>query len=258
MGSMTSLYCLFKGALVGSHKGSCHMYDTTDNKLHQKSEIDLQNKKKKSNHKKITGFQFAPGSNSELLITSADSRIRVVEGVELVHKLKGFRNTSSQISASLTANGKYAICASEDSHVYVWRYRSDCQPRRRSNGNINATQSYEHFRCRDVTAAIPWPNACNSTPRGGGNQSGHGSIESPGQAILNSSASLFVDRASATWPEEKLMLSSSTASSPRSSSERNNGGAHLLSNSAWGMVIVTAGRGGQIRTFQNFGFPVKT
>jgi hypothetical protein len=33
--------------------------------------------------------QFAPGSTSEVLITSADSRIRVVNGDELVHKFKG-------------------------------------------------------------------------------------------------------------------------------------------------------------------------
>lgn len=33
--------------------------------------------------------QFAPGSSSEVLITSADSRIRVVNGDEFVHKFKG-------------------------------------------------------------------------------------------------------------------------------------------------------------------------
>lgn len=33
--------------------------------------------------------QFAPGSSSKVLITSADSRIRVVDGIDLVHKLKG-------------------------------------------------------------------------------------------------------------------------------------------------------------------------
>nr|XP_023912342.1 uncharacterized protein LOC112023946 isoform X2 [Quercus suber] len=51
------------------------------NKLQQKSQINLQNKKKKSHHKKISGFQllislskqFAPGSSSKVLITSADS-----------------------------------------------------------------------------------------------------------------------------------------------------------------------------------------
>ncbi|CAA3019735.1 WD repeat-containing 44-like [Olea europaea subsp. europaea] len=80
-----------QGALVGSYKGSCRLYNTKENKLQQKSQINLENKKKKSHHKKITGFQFAPGSSSEVLITSADSRIRVLDGVDLVHKFKGMQ-----------------------------------------------------------------------------------------------------------------------------------------------------------------------
>ncbi|XP_020593557.1 WD repeat-containing protein 44-like isoform X2 [Phalaenopsis equestris] len=77
-----------QGALVGSNVGNCHLYDTADNKLLQKSTIDLHNKAKKSSHKKITGFQFVRGSSSEVLITSADSRIRLVDGSNLVHKFK--------------------------------------------------------------------------------------------------------------------------------------------------------------------------
>ena len=87
----TWLNFLVQGALVGSYKGSCHLYNTSgtvrdffifqalsihlfsvdcgatdyllvfifhsENKLQQKSKINLQNKKKKSHHKKITGFQ---------------------------------------------------------------------------------------------------------------------------------------------------------------------------------------------------------
>ena len=33
--------------------------------------------------------QFAPGSSSKVLITSANSRIQVVDGIDLVHKFKG-------------------------------------------------------------------------------------------------------------------------------------------------------------------------
>lgn len=244
-----------QGALVGSHKGSCLLYDTSDNKLHQKTQIDLQNKRKKSNHKKITGFQFVPGSNLEVLITSADSRIRVVDGIDLVHKLKGFRNTSSQISASATTNGKHIVCASEDSHVYIWKHSADSQSSRRSKSSISNTPSYEHFPCPGVTAAIPWPSAHNSMP-GAKNPNRHCCLESPGQPILNSNPNLFSDRASVTWPEEKL-LDSSARNTPRRSTDIKSG-IHLLGDSAWGMVIVTAGRGGQIKTFQNFGFPVRT
>uniref|UniRef100_A0A453DG77 Uncharacterized protein n=1 Tax=Aegilops tauschii subsp. strangulata TaxID=200361 RepID=A0A453DG77_AEGTS len=145
-------------AMVGSHKGSCHLFDTTEKKLLYKSQIDLRIRKKKSGQKKITGFQFAPGSSLEVLITSADSRIRVVNGDELVHKFKGFRNTSSQISASVAPNGKYVVCASEDSHVYVWRHDNSSHPSR-SRSAVDVTNSYEHFHCRDVTVAITWPGA---------------------------------------------------------------------------------------------------
>jgi hypothetical protein len=38
---------------------------------------------------KLSLQQFAPGSSSKVLITSADSRLRVIDGIDLVHKLKG-------------------------------------------------------------------------------------------------------------------------------------------------------------------------
>lgn len=82
-----------KSALIGSNKGSCHIYDTSgtsppasyhhvfssamtylffyffwpDNKLLQKKQIDLQNKKKKSSQKKITGFQVHSHTNLYIL-----------------------------------------------------------------------------------------------------------------------------------------------------------------------------------------------
>jgi hypothetical protein len=43
--------------------------------------------------------QFAPGSSSEVLITSADSRIRVVDGVDLVHKFKGMNKMHQMVSS---------------------------------------------------------------------------------------------------------------------------------------------------------------
>ncbi|KAK1283832.1 hypothetical protein QJS10_CPB21g00570 [Acorus calamus] len=272
-------------ALVGSHKGTCRLYSTADNKLQEKRLIDLENKKKKSHLKKITGFQFAPGSSTEVLVTSADSRIRVIDGVDLVHKFKGFRNTSSQISASLTANGKYVICASEDSHVYVWRYDRDSRPNR-SRDTVTVTQSYEHFHCQNVSVAIPWPGLSASDSKGtdegqrngtnpqfpgrkstglerpyrymnGTNGSAHHKRTSSVNGInlstfhkrtpsLNSNP--FSDRVSATWPEEKLVASANRRT-PQSGGE--------LSRPAWGMVVLTAGLSGEIKVFQNFGLPVR-
>ncbi|RDX87594.1 WD repeat-containing protein 44, partial [Mucuna pruriens] len=280
------LNLLVQGALIGSYKGSCHLYNTSENKLQQKSQINLQNKKKKSHHKKITGFQFAPGSSSEVLITSADSRIRVVDGVDLVHKFKGFRNATSPISASLTANGKYVVAASEDSHVYIWKNEADCRPNR--NKGVTVTRSYEHFHCKDVSVAIPWPgmgdawdmhdtfsgeqpeldnnaddvSSANHPPTPveenfvtEGSRSASGYSNSPRHATIASATnSYFFDRISATWPEEKLLLAARNQS-PRVSMDFSNGVSQKMS--AWGMVIVTAGLRGEIQTYQNFGLPLR-
>ncbi|KAL8205499.1 hypothetical protein R6Q57_009050 [Mikania cordata] len=272
-----------QAALVGSYKGSCRLYNTTENRLQQKSQINLQNKKKKPHHKKITGFQFAPGSTSEVLITSADSRIRVVDDDELVHKFKGFRNTNRQISAYVASNGRYVVCASEDSNVYIWKHEADSSASR--NKGVTVTQSYEHFHCQDVSMAIPWPGITDScwgfgsteptrvsgdhelfaeastanhppTPADETSRIDGSLISSPLHGTISSASNgYFFDRISATWPEEKLVMANTKNPSPRASVDFSNG----LSpgKSAWGMVIVTAGLRGEIRTFQNFGMPVR-
>ncbi|WCJ32156.1 Transducin/WD40 repeat-like superfamily protein [Euphorbia peplus] len=270
-----------QGALVGTYKGTCRLYSTSENKLQQKSQINLQNKKKKPHLKKITGFQFARGSSSEVLITSADSRIRVIDGVDLVHKFKGFRNTNSQISASLASNGKYVVSASEDSYVYVWKHEADSRPSR--GKGVTVTRSYEHFHCQDVSMAIPWPgmgdtwplqdaylgerNGANEvsianhppTPVEDGSRTLSGRSSSPLNGIICSATNgYFFDRISATWPEEKLTLATrKTKSRTPSGSFDICSGMNQKTSAAYGMVIVTAGRGGEIRTYQNFGLPVR-
>ncbi|KAL0301160.1 UNVERIFIED_CONTAM: WD repeat-containing protein 44 [Sesamum radiatum] len=232
--------------------------------------------------------QFAPGSTSEVLVTSADSRIRVLDGVDLdlVHKFKGFRNANSQISASLTSNGKYVVSASEDSYVYVWRHEGESRPNR-SKG-VTVTRSYELFHCRDVSVAIPWPgisdtwglqDTCAGRQNGAldrledvlnayhpttpveetngseGSPLASGCSNSPLNGTLSSATNSYLfDRISVTWPEEKL-LSAAKSRSPRVSVDFSNG--FYQNRSAWGMVIVTAGLRGEIRTFQNFGLPVR-
>ncbi|URD81430.1 WD-40 repeat family protein [Musa troglodytarum] len=258
-----------QAAMVGSHKGSCYLYDTSDNRLVEKRLIDLENKKKKVRHKKITGFQFAPGSSSKVLVTSADSRVRIIANEELIHKFKGFRNTSSQISAYWTANGKYVICASEDSHVYVWRYDNQSQPSR-SKTPASVTQSYEYFHCQGVTMAIPWPstgtermNRAHSSEQPVLNEesdaNGHHLSSSHGYLtigcqqsnnILTTNSSHSSDRVSATWPEELMAF----RPSPQSDGDLFGSCMPRQNTSAWGLVIVTASQCGEIRTFQNFSF----
>ncbi|EOA26538.1 hypothetical protein CARUB_v10022596mg [Capsella rubella] len=147
-----------QGAFIGSHKGICRAYDTEDCKLNQTNQIDVQSNKKSQARRKITSFQFSPVNPSEVLVTSADSRIRILDGSEVIHKFKGFRNTCSQLSASYSQDGKYIICASEDSQVYLWKNDSH-----RTRSTVT-TQSHEHFHCKDVSAAVPWHGHVRGEP----------------------------------------------------------------------------------------------
>ncbi|KAK8948228.1 Protein HIRA [Platanthera guangdongensis] len=247
-----------QGALVGSHKGSIRFYNTSADKLSQENQIDIRNKKKKSHAKKITGFQYAPDNSSEVLVTSADSQIRVFDGASIIHKYKGFRNTSSQISASFSADGKYMVCASEDSHVYIWK-----RDVTRSGGgggkgkSWTTTRSREYFYCKDVSVAIPWPNpgsGCEkpTLPSTSSKTLGASTSSSPQSASTSLLGSLSLSRS----------LRSSANSSSAFASWRWGGSSRVAASStesgnAWGLVVVTAGLGGNIRIYQNFGLPVR-
>ncbi|XP_058114592.1 uncharacterized protein LOC131257758 isoform X2 [Magnolia sinica] len=302
-----------QSALVGSHKGSCRLYDTSDCKLVQIAQMEIQTKKKKANPKKITGFQFSPGNPSEVLVTSADSQIRIFNGVNLIHKFRGFRNTSSQISASFTTDGKYVVCASEDSQVYVWKREElrNVGGSGKRKGFIT-TRSHEHFHCKDVSVAIPWPGVNKyeppslSLPLGSRRQnhnhppkhtntqpasSGDPTLEEP---VMGSSKNHFPPlpkKSLSEWaspcPDEELAnpsrsdsgiggLSSASGSPSKSRGlssisssafspsspwrwydANSTGSSGVQTATAWGLVIVTAGLGGEIRTYQNFGLPIR-
>ncbi|XP_022972781.1 uncharacterized protein LOC111471287 [Cucurbita maxima] len=311
-----------QGAIIGSHKGSCRKYSIEDSKLEQKNQVDFLSKKK-STGKKITGFQFVPGSPTEVLVTSADSRIRILEGTEVTHKFKGFRNTSSQLTASFNQDGKYVICASEDSQVFVWKREEPRNPRNPNSGKkgLIATRGHEHFPCRDVSVAIAWPgmisgkpplvqmyskrhskrgqsqppSACSSPTR-----EENGSFVNP-KKLLPPLPKKYNNNTSPPPDEEQQQqqqrqqaqvarsesrtgeaLSPSPSASIRygdspsisSSAGINNNpsaspwpsswswfdvgsshGHHAVPATAWGLVIVTAGLGGEIRVYQNFGLP---
>ncbi|XP_060174500.1 uncharacterized protein LOC132605333 [Lycium barbarum] len=291
-----------EGALIGSHKGSCRMYSTSDCKLEQKENFELE-PKKKSLAKKVTGFQFAPGNPAEVLVTSADSRVRIIDGSEMTHKFRGFRNTSSQISASFSQDGKYIISASEDSQVYIWK-REEPKPTSGKSRSVVNVQAYEHFPCKDVSVAIPWPGSIkNQPPLADQINSKRDSKCSPpphptngsptkedNSAGANSKRNLPPLPAKKNGAEEKIQTcqeedlaqdsptdpgvgasesfsssspsirdgdSPSMSSSSRFDGSNNNQGNNIIQSTAWGMVIVTASSGGEIRVYQNFGMPIK-
>ncbi|RCV37434.1 hypothetical protein SETIT_8G062400v2 [Setaria italica] len=267
-----------QAAIIGSHKGCCRFYKTTDCKLNQEAQIDMSiSKKRRSQAKKITGFQFAPGNPSEILVTSADSQIRVFNGITVLQKFKGFKNTSSQISASYTADGRYVVCASEDSNVYVWRRVPVGSGGGGGGGGgggagggigVRAktwltSRSYEYFFCRDVSVAVPWPGSpsfrCDAqeppSSRSGGTPKKQSSARGAGDDDDAGGVSDVQPRRHKSGPMgypggQQLQPELSR----RQSSARWHGGAE--GGNAWGMVVVTASRGGEIRVYQNFGLPL--
>nr|KYP47495.1 WD repeat-containing protein 44 [Cajanus cajan] len=297
-----------QGVLVGTQKGNCRSYTIEDYKLSQSGTIEVRSKKTAQLKKKVNGFQFAPNNPSEVLITSADCRIRIVEDSQVVQKYKGFRNTSSQITAAFTPNGRYIICASEDSQVYVWKHEESRSAGPGKAKTVLINQAHEHFPCKDVSVAIPWPGTVRGDPppmpgpnpkknnpkpvkdqdtasgspskrmlpplpKKSNNNAIESSPDSPdnsdpaaishtesgiGDSLGNSDS--FASGSSSLRYGDSASISA--AASPSTSSMSSNyssndgcNGASAMHPSAWGLVIVTAGFGGEIRCYQNFGLP---
>ncbi|KAJ1968584.1 hypothetical protein H4R35_006387, partial [Dimargaris xerosporica] len=119
-----------EGTLVaaGSHRGLCVFFDTDGLQYHTQIQVRSTRGRNARGHK-ITGIEAMPSTSfgeDKLLITSNDSRIRLynMKDKSLERKYKGHTNTSSQIKATFSADGKRIICGSEDHNVYVW----DTQP----------------------------------------------------------------------------------------------------------------------------------
>ncbi|KAF3544501.1 hypothetical protein DY000_02000078 [Brassica cretica] len=281
-----------QAAFVGSHKGNCRLYSAEDCKLEQTNHIDLQNKKK-AQAKKITAFQFSPVNPSEVLVTSADSRIRILDGTDLVQKFRGFKNTCSQMTASYTLDAKHIVCASEDSQVYMWKHE---EPRVGLTGRktIAMCTSFETFPCKDVSVAIPWHGVVKGEPPPAQTQPKK-NPKKPSTTTTQENATAGKKSGLPPLPKKNNDNTESVATEehqedepttqvPQNETENNAGetikpgdspsisissrisswswfdgsgshGTHLAQPTAWGMVIVTATIGGQIRAYQNFGLP---
>ncbi|KAK1371512.1 WD-repeat protein 5 [Heracleum sosnowskyi] len=251
---------------VGSLSGTCRFYDASGNDLLLDAEFQVQGKKRCSGNR-ITGIQFTEEDSQKVMITSEDSKIRIFDGLDIIHKYRGLSKSRSQMSASFTSSGKHIISVGEDSHIYVWNYDDECVPSK----HPRSVRSCEHFLCQGVSVAIPWSSREN-------NQKACACPECtmPKQDIQDSTMCIrdserfslanwfFMDgsfRGTATWPEERLPLWDLPASEQDdelySNDEAFQPNHHSFSHDTWGLVIVTAGSDGMIRTFHNYGLPVK-
>ncbi|XAR71611.1 hypothetical protein NMG60_11017969 [Bertholletia excelsa] len=253
-----------QGVVVGSMAGTCRYYDISDH-FRMEAQIALQSKhsKKHEQCKKITGFQFLPQDQSKLMVTCADSKIRILHGINVVGKYKGVHNKGNQIIASLTSNGTHVVSTGEDSNVYIWNCISHDQF---SQSRPKKIRSWERFFSTNVSVAIPWSglklgnleNQCqvpvldetsNALP-----------VSSPAHFSLGQEFVLeSFPKGSATWPEEKLLSSSPQAESSavrKSDYKFLKTCQNMCSSHAWDLIIVTAGWDGRIRSFHNYGLPV--
>ncbi|KAL0673528.1 hypothetical protein Bca4012_001509 [Brassica carinata] len=98
-----------QGGVVGSLTGSCRFFNMFGEYLELDSQIHFHNKKISPN-KRITCFQFLPQDPSKVLVVSADSKVRILQGNDVVRRYKG----------SPKSDGKYIVSACEDSNVSIY------------------------------------------------------------------------------------------------------------------------------------------
>ncbi|XP_051121686.1 uncharacterized protein LOC127245085 [Andrographis paniculata] len=241
-----------QGGIIGSIGGLCCYFDLSDNHLQLGTQMCLSTKK--SPCKRITSFQFLPRDPRKVLVTCADSNVRIIDEMNVTTKYKGVRGAGNFTSASFTVDGMHIVSASDDSNVCIWNY-SD--PEESSISQPNTIRSLECFSA-DASVAIPWPGLKSSN-------SSSSAITSP--ALFSLSQEYFCDstsKVSATWPEEKLPDKATTAAAAAAKSPISKPQYKRLKNCCqssskshtWGMVILTAGWDGRIRSFQNYGLPV--
>ncbi|TKY60413.1 WD repeat-containing protein 44 [Spatholobus suberectus] len=257
-----------KGFVVGSVTGTCRFFVASGKYFQLEAQIDVHGKKKASGNK-ITSIQFSQKHSQRIMITSEDSKIRIFDGFELVQKYKGLPKSGSQMSGSFTSSGKHIISVGEDSRVYIWNFDDLGNA---SSKQTKSEHACEYFFSKGVTVAIPWSGMKTDQSGSSSNFSHHSSemqtqLEVAPEARDPERFSLgnwfAIDgtcRGSMTWPEDKLprwdlliaedeldqqQLCHKVTFRDRSVSE------------TWGLSIVVAGCDGTIKTFHNFGLPVR-
>ncbi|XP_062226466.1 uncharacterized protein LOC133924780 [Phragmites australis] len=270
-----------KGAVVGTVTGHCRFYDAPDSLLRFETQIAL-NGKKKSSLKRITAFEFCPSNRSKLLVTSADSKIKILDGTIVTQNYSGLRNGSCQSSATFTPDGQHIISASEDSNIYVWNHENQDES---SWKHAKTIWSSERFHSNNAAIAIPWNGQKPRSPVSLASQilPPHGDTfqcmskavkDNSGRCGEDSSMNSFLSRfaapgifnlnqelstestckSSATWPEE-ILTSCSIRQILDDSQYKFLRNCFQGTSNSWGQVIVTAGWDGKIRSFQNYGLP---
>ena len=105
---------------VGSSEGKISVYDC-EKQLRYSYSFNCRNKKGKySNGRKITDISFKSDKDNIAIISTNDSRIRIVDINDgtVIYKMKGHVNEEGMIKADI--NDSLVISCSEDNYIYVW------------------------------------------------------------------------------------------------------------------------------------------
>lgn len=201
------------GFVVGCITGDCRFYKIAGNEVLTEEHIHIRGRNR------ITGLEFCPGSSEKVMVSSDDTKLRIFDRSQILHKFKASAKFGRQSSASFV--GKHILSVRRGHGVYLWD--NDSFPAKSSS-------SFEYFNSPGVSVAAAWsPTGKKVAGEDDESLRALRGIQSSGRLSRSS-------RVTATWPEEKL-----------TSSE---GGA-------WRLVIVTASFDGVIRTFHNYGLPRK-
>jgi len=105
-----------------------------------------------------------PGSDAKsqeyMLVTTNESRSRLynMDDFSLVCKYRGASNSSMQIGATCSSDGRHIICGSEDRSVVVWRLKNDLAAKTfLSQSRRDMCDTYESFH---ATVSGPVMVAC--------------------------------------------------------------------------------------------------
>ncbi|KAM7257212.1 hypothetical protein ACFE04_012953 [Oxalis oulophora] len=220
--------------VVGTITGTCSFYN-----LEPDAEVHIPYKKKLFG-KRITGIQYSKENYNKVMISSEDSKLQILDGLDVVSKFKGLPKSRSQMSASFTSTEKHIVSVGGDSRVYVWNY-DDHSAKHTKPVQI---QSCEHFVCEGACVAVPWSeNRSTIEMQVHDVDEWNGGLRARDVDRFSLGSWLFNDKGSTTWPEEKLPLYDSCPQNSKPVS--------------WGLVIVTGGWDGIIRTFHNYGLPIR-
>ncbi|KAL7063671.1 hypothetical protein AAHC03_01551 [Spirometra sp. Aus1] len=146
--------------VIGSYDGRVMFFNT---ELTYITFINVKSTSSRGRQCRITAIEVDPTDSNKLLVTSNDSRVRLIDARDYhtLCKYRGFVNESSQIRASFSPTARYIISGSENCFFYIWRKQLDfLNVSRFSTSRKDRNNYWESIKAHDaaVTVAIFLPN----------------------------------------------------------------------------------------------------